>query len=67
MNFLLIAQIVVSILLVICIMPQGQGGGLGSAFGGTSYHTRRGLEKGLFGITIITAVIFTGISIASLF
>lgn len=67
MNLLLIAQIIVSVLLVICILPQGQGGGLGSTFGSTSYHTRQGLEKGLFKLTIILAVIFTGLSVASLF
>lgn len=67
MDLLLVAQIIVSVLLVICILPQGQGGGLGSAFGGASYHTRRGLEKGLFGITIVAAVIFTGLSLAALF
>lgn len=66
MNLLLIGQIIVSILLVLCIIPQGQGGGLGSAFGSTSYHTRRGLEKTIFTFTIIAAVIFTSLSIASL-
>ncbi len=67
MNFILIAQIVISILLVSLIMPQGQGGGLGSAFGSSSYHTRRGIEKGIFSLTIITAIIFVGLSVASLF
>jgi protein translocase SecG subunit len=68
MNIILIGQIIVSVVLIALIIPQGQGGGLGTAFGGsTSYHTRRGLEKSIFGTTIITAVIFTGLSIASLF
>jgi len=68
MNIFLVGQIVISIILVILIIPQGHGGGLGSAFGGsTSYHTRRGMEKTIFGMTIVAAVIFTCISIASLF
>ena len=67
MQLILIGQIIVSIILILCILPQGQGGGLGSAFGSTSYHTRRGMEKGLFYITIAMAILFTGISIASLF
>ena len=67
MNIALAAQIIVSILLIALIIPQGQGGGLGTAFGGsTSYHTRRGLEKSIFGLTIIVAVIFTGLSVISL-
>ena len=67
MNIILISQIVVSIILVALIIPQGQGGGLGTAFGGTtSYHTRRGLEKSIFGLTIIVAIIFTGLSVISL-
>ncbi len=67
MTILLLAQIIFSILLVVLIFPQSQGGGLGSAFGGGSYHTRRGIEKGIFTLTIITAVIYTGISLAQLF
>lgn len=66
MDLILVAQIVVAIILVILIIPQGQGGGLGSAFGGAGYHTRRGMEKSIFGLTIITAVIFTFLAIATL-
>ncbi len=66
MNFLLIAQIVVAAILVLLILPQGKGGGLGTAFGGTAYHTRRGMEKGIFNLTIVTAIIFTLLAIASL-
>ncbi len=66
MNFLLIAQIVTSIILVILIIPQGSGGGIGSAFGGSSYHTRRGMEKGIFGLTIAAAVVFILLAVAAL-
>lgn len=67
MNPILIAQIAVSILLVLLIIPQGHGGGLGAAFGSASYHTRRGLEKSIFGLTIVAALLFTGLSVVSLF
>jgi protein translocase SecG subunit len=66
MDLLLIARIVIAILLVVLIIPQGSGGGLGSAFGGASYHTRRGMEKGIFHLTIVAAVIFVVLSIATL-
>lgn len=66
MDLLLIARIIIAIILIILIIPQGSGGGLGTAFGSTAYHTRRGMEKGIFNLTIITAVIFVALSIATL-
>lgn len=63
-----IALIVVSVLLVIAILLQQKGGGLGNAFGGlgASYHTKRGFEKILFVSTIVLAVLFFALAIASL-
>ncbi|MBF8268047.1 MAG: preprotein translocase, SecG subunit [Dehalococcoidia bacterium] len=61
-----IAQILVSILLVVAILLQvrGQGSGFfGSAQ--ASFRTRRGVEKTLFQFTIILVVIFTVLSIFS--
>lgn len=68
MSWLQIVQIIVSILLIIVILLQNRGTGLGSAFGGTGgvYLTKRGLEKKLFIATIVLAVLFFGISLASL-
>lgn len=47
MRALLIAQAVVAILLMIAILLQNRGSGLGSAFGGDfgGYYTKRGIEK----------------------
>ena len=61
-NILTIIQIITSILLVIFILLQAKGTGLGAAFGGEGniYRTRRGLEKGLYISTIITGIIFAG-------
>lgn len=64
-----IASILVSILLVILILMQVRGGGLGSLLGGDSgssiNRTRRGLEKTMYQVTIGLAVTFIAISIAS--
>lgn len=67
MSWLQIAQIIISILLIIVILLQNRGTGLGSAFGGTGgvYLTKRGLEKKLFIATIILAVLFFAVSLAS--
>lgn len=63
-----IGSIVVSIILIILIMLQVKGGGLGSLLGeggGGISRTRRGLEKTLFQITIFLCIAFLGISILS--
>jgi len=58
-------QIGLAALLVITILLQQRGGGLSSAFGGSSveYSTKRGAEKFIFYSTIVIAVIFIGVSI----
>lgn len=61
-------QVVSAILLILAILLQQKGSGLGAAFGGTSniYSTKRGIDKILFYFTIIIAVIFFGISLVRL-
>jgi preprotein translocase subunit SecG len=68
MYWLQIAQIIISLLLIIVILLQNRGTGLGSSFGGTGgvYLTKRGLEKKLFIATIVLAVLFFAISLASI-
>jgi preprotein translocase subunit SecG len=55
-------QIALSILLVVTILLQQTGSGLGGAFGAdnfsSGFHTRRGLERTLFYVTIILGVLF---------
>ena len=60
MNWIKIAQVVISILLIVAILLQNRGAGLGEAFGGSGgvYLTKRGLEKKLFIATIVLAVLF---------
>ncbi|PKM88662.1 preprotein translocase subunit SecG [Candidatus Falkowbacteria bacterium HGW-Falkowbacteria-2] len=68
MSWIKISQIAVSIILIIVILLQNRGAGLGSAFGGSGgvYLTKRGLEKKLFTATIVLAVLFFGLSLANL-
>ena len=56
-------QIVLSVLLIIAVLLQQSGSGIGGAFGesnnfGTTHHTRRGFEKFLFNGTIILSILF---------
>jgi preprotein translocase subunit SecG len=64
-SYLIIAQVLVAIALIIVVMLQVKGGGLGGIFGQSDgvYRTRRGVEKSLFQITIALAVLFVILSI----
>lgn len=61
-------QIILGILLVLIIIIQQKGSGLGSAFGGDLgfYRTKRGAEKLLFYATVALSVAFVAASIAGL-
>ncbi len=63
-----IIQIVISILLIVVILMQSRGSGLGGVFGGgnTVFMTKRGVEKKLFILTIILAILFFAVSLSSL-
>ena len=63
-----IIQIVLSVTLILVILFQVRGGGLGGIFGqaDTVFRTRRGIEKKLFQITVVLIVIFIIISIVTL-
>ncbi len=67
-DYFSIAQIVLSIALILTILFQVRGGGLGGIFGqaSTVFRTKRGVEKTLFQLTIILAVLFITISIVML-
>ncbi len=64
---LLVAQMIISIMLIGAILLQSQGTGLSPILGGGGehYHTRRGIEKILFAFTIVGIVIFVLLSIAN--
>jgi protein translocase SecG subunit len=61
------AQIVLSTLIIGAILLQAQGSGLGTTWGGggESYHTKRGIERVLFGFTIVGIVLFVVLSVAN--
>jgi preprotein translocase subunit SecG len=63
-----IAIIIIAVGLILSILFQVKGGGLGGIFGqaDTVYRTRRGVEKTLFQLTIILAVLFVIVSIVAL-
>jgi len=66
---LTILQIAVSVLLIVAIILQNRGAGLGSAFGGEGnvFSTKRGIEKKLFIFTIVLSVMFLGMALANTF
>lgn len=68
MAIFLISQIIVSLILILFILIQANGLGIGKAFGGSSlnYHTKRGAEKALFISTIIVSIIFVALSLLNL-
>ena len=66
-TFILIAQVIVSILLTVLVVLQTQSSGAGSVFGSDTsvYRTRRGLEKTLYQATIAVSIIFFIISLVA--
>ncbi|MBU0976402.1 preprotein translocase subunit SecG [Patescibacteria group bacterium] len=64
---LLTIQIILSILLIITVLLQVRGSGLGSMFGnigGEMYRSKRGIEKLLYRGTIIVSILFVANCIA---
>ena len=67
--FLDIIQFILAILLIVAILLQQKGTGLGGVFGGSSniYSTKRGVDKILFYATVVIAVLFFILAIVRLF
>lgn len=67
-NNLLIAQSIISALLVIVILFQQRGTALGSAFGGGGevYSTRRGFQKNLLWATVVLTIAFIVLAVLNL-
>ena len=67
-TYLNVAQIVLAVALILVVLFQVRGGGLGGIFGqpGTVHRTRQGVEKILFQLTIILVVVFLVISVLTL-
>ena len=60
MTFLISLQIVISTILIVLVLMQAKGVGLGRAWGGGGefYKSKRGVEKLVFNATIVIASIF---------
>jgi len=66
-TYLYVVQIFVSVVLIGVLLLQARGSGFSATFSSDSsiYRTRRGVEKTLFNVTIVLAVLFIVISIVS--
>ncbi len=66
-----IVQIILSVAVIIFILLQARGAGLGSVFGGSSagsvFKTRRGVERLIFNLTIVFVILFVAVSLLSSF
>lgn len=60
-------QVIVSVLLMVAILLQNRGAGLGGTFGGDfgGYYTKRGMEKFLFYLSVALSVLFLTLAVAS--
>ena len=60
-TYLNIALIIISVLLILSVIMQSKGAGLGGLTGadtGSIFTARRGVERTLFWVTIVLSVIF---------
>ena len=59
-----IIQIISAISLIVVVLMQQKGAGLGATFGGSSnvYSSKRGIDKVLYRATIVISIIFFGVS-----
>jgi preprotein translocase subunit SecG len=68
-TYLDIALIIISVLLILSVIIQSKGAGLGGLTGadtGSIFTARRGVERTLFWITIVLSVIFFALVITLL-
>ena len=69
-NYLNIALIIISVLLILSVILQSKGAGLGGLSGadtGAVYTARRGVERTLFRLTIVLSVIFFALVLTLVF
>ena len=69
-TYLDIALIIISVLLIVSVILQSKGAGLGGLTGadaGSVFTARRGVERTLFWTTIVLSVVFFAVVITLLF
>ncbi len=61
-TYLNLALVIVSIALIVLVLLQSKGAGLGGLgggdFGGSGYHVRRGVERLAFNLTIVLSLLY---------
>lgn len=61
-TYLNLALVIVSMALIVLVLLQSKGAGLGGLgggdFGGSGYHVRRGVERLVFNLTIVLSLLF---------
>ena len=65
-NAIYIIQAVSAVVLILTVLIQSKGTGFGRGVGPSSYHSRRGLEKIVFKLTVAMAIIFVVTSFLNL-
>ena len=62
-----IAMIIISILMIVLVILGARNSAVGSVFGGDSpvYHSRRGVERTLFNVTVWVSVVFFVLAVVS--
>jgi len=60
-TYLVVAQILIAIALIVTVLFQLRGGGIGGIFGQADsvYRTRRGIESTLLKLTIVLAILLS--------
>ncbi|MEK7188593.1 MAG: preprotein translocase subunit SecG [Patescibacteria group bacterium] len=67
-NFLLIAQLLLSLAIIFFIILQVRGGGLSRGIlGGSQSFARRGVEKLIFKLTFVFVALFAIVSVLRIF
>jgi len=65
-----VLQIIASVILIVLVLLQERSSGIGALMGGGggdgAYQTRRGLERYIFGATIVMIIVFIGLAVAQL-
>lgn len=69
MDYINVSQIIVSVLLIVSILLQSKGSGLGAAFGGDTggYYAKRGFEKFLLYFSTILSILFIALAVLNIF
>jgi preprotein translocase subunit SecG len=69
-NYLNIALIIISVLLILSVILQSKGAGLGGLSGadtGSVFTARRGVERTLFRVTIALSIVFFALVLTLVF